>query len=191
LSDGVFAFAITLLVLNFDAPAAPETTTITARMVVRLWPDLFSYVISFLVIGNFWVDHRHIFRHVRRHTPRVTWINLLLLMSVAFLPYPTSLLGDFGGRIPVALYAASMATTGSLEYWLWRHVSSRDALLVEGVDERLVRFDRAQYLAAPLVFALSIPVALFVAVDLALALWGTLFILLPLLKRRYGVSGYE
>ncbi|WP_281375732.1 TMEM175 family protein [Halorarum halophilum] len=104
-SDGVFAIAITLLVSNVDLPT-DTAATVTWAMVGREWRDVFSYVVSFLVIGNFWTDHRRVFEHISRPTRDVTRINLLSLMTVAFLPVPTSLLGDNGGAVPTALYAA-------------------------------------------------------------------------------------
>jgi uncharacterized membrane protein len=186
LSDGVFAIAITLLVLNVDLPApSARSATLTPADALTLWLDAFSYVVSFLVIANFWVDHRRIFRYAERHTGAVTWLNVLFLMSVAFLPFPTSLLDEYAGWFPVVFYAASMAVTGVAEYALWWYVSREGSPLAPGVDPNLVRFDRAQYLLAPLVFAVSIPAA-FVAVELAYVCWSLLFLLIPILKRYYG-----
>ncbi len=190
LSDGVFAIAITLLVLSINLPpgSVGTTGTIPFTAIIRTWPDVFSYVISFLVIANFWVDHRHIFRYVDKHTSSVTWINILFLVTVAFLPFPTSLLGDYGGRFPVVFYAASMAITGVVEYWLWSHVTRNETVLVSSIDPRQVKFDRMQFLATPIVFAVSIPVALFVTTSLAFVCWSSLFLLIPLLQRHYGVE---
>lgn len=190
LSDGVFAIATTLLVLSINLPpdSVGPAGEIRLTAILGTWPDVFSYVISFLVIANFWVDHRHIFRYVDRHTSSVTWINILFLVSIAFLPFPTSLLGDYGGRFPIVFYAASMAVTGVLEYWLWSHVTSNEVVLASSIDPRQVDFDRMQFLLTPIVFAVSIPVALFVATDLAFVCWSSLFVLIPLLQRHYGVE---
>lgn len=190
LSDGVFAIAITILVLSIDQPPPPmgRTAGVTPADVIQVWPEMFSYALSFLVIGNFWIDHRRIFDYVSQHTGSVTWINILFLMAIAFLPFPTSLLGDFGGWFSVVLYAASMALTGFIEYALWSHVSRGETLLVPDVDPDLVRFNRAQFLVTPVVFVISIPVAAFVAVELAFVCWSSLFFLVPGLKRYYGID---
>lgn len=189
LSDGVFAIAITILVLSVDQPPPTgRAVGVTPTDLLRVWPEVFSYALSFLVVANFWIDHRRIFAYVSQHTASVTWITLLFLMAIAFLPFPTSLLGDFGGRLSVVLYAASMASTGLVEYALWWHVSRRESLLVPGVDAALVRLYRAQFLVAPVVFALSIPVAAFAGVESAFACWASLFLLVPGLKRYYGVD---
>ncbi|MFC4550821.1 MULTISPECIES: TMEM175 family protein [Halorussus] len=192
LSDGVFAFAITLLVVNVDLPASVRPgDPVTLALLAQLWRDVFSYVVSFLVIGNYWLDHRRMFRYVRRYTPRLAWLNLFLLMSVAFLPFPTSVLSDHGGQVPVAFYATSMTITGLLVYWLWRYVARADGLLDPETDHRFVREQEVQYFLTPLVFGLSIPVALFVAADLAFVCWASLFVLAPLSQRRLRDDGRE
>ena len=71
---------------------------------------MFSYVLSFLVVGNVWVDHRHVFGRITRHTRQVTRLNIAFLMSVAFLPFPTALLGDYGGVASIVCYAASSSS---------------------------------------------------------------------------------
>ena len=192
LSDGVFAFAITLLVVNVDLPAGVQPgEPVTLALLAQLWRDVFSYVVSFLVVGNYWLDHRRVFRYVRGYAPRLAWINLLLLMTVAFLPFPTSVLGDHTGSISVAFYAASMTLAGLLVYWLWRYVARADDLLDPGTDPRFVREQEMQYFLTPLVFGLSIPVALFVAPALAFVCWGSLFLLAPLSNRRLGAGDHE
>ncbi|MFD1512160.1 TMEM175 family protein [Halomarina rubra] len=191
LSDGVFAIAITVLVLNVDLPSEPARTAVTETVVIGEWRDVFSYVLSFLVIGNFWVDHRHVFDHVTVHTQRVTWLNMVFLMSVAFLPFPTALLGDDGGVVSVVFYAVSMTVTGALLYVLWWYVSRHDGHLVSGISPDRARLYGLQYLLTPLAFGLSIPAALFVDPALAFVCWGLLFVSLVALKvslegSRYG-----
>ena len=188
LSDGVFAIAITVLVLNVDLPVEPAGTVVTWRMVLAEWRDVFSYVLSFLVVGNFWIDHRHVFSRVTRHTRAVTWLNIHLLMTVAFLPFPTALLGDYGGLVPVVFYAASMTTTGALLYALWWYVSRDESELVADVDVRRIRYYRFQYLLTPLSFGVSIPVALLLGPTFAFVCWASLFVSIPSLKRRFGVD---
>lgn len=186
LSDGVFAIAITVLVLNLDLPAEPPGTVVTWGTVLAEWRDVFSYVLSFLVVGNFWVDHRHVFSRIKAHTQRVTWLNIVLLMTVAFLPFPTALLGDYGGLVPTVFYAASMATTGALLYALWWYVSRDEAVLVSEMNPRRARYYRLQYLLTPVSFGVSIPVALLVDPTLAFVCWASLFVSIPSLKRRFG-----
>lgn len=185
LSDGVFAIAITILVLNVDLSGVPTDSAVTSEMILREWRDVFSYVLSFLVVGNFWMDHRQVFEHVTTHTPLVAWLNMLLLMAVAFLPFPTSLVGDDGGLPVVVFYAASMTVTGLLLYVLWWYVSRESVGVVAGVDAGSVRQYRRRYLVTPFVFGVSVPVALLVGPTPAFVCWGSLFVLLPAVTRYY------
>ncbi|MFC5972156.1 TMEM175 family protein [Halomarina salina] len=191
LSDGVFAIAITILVLSIDLPSGSDAGPVTVEMVAREWRDAVSYVLSFLVVGNFWTEHRHVFDHATHHTRDVEWLNILFLMAIAFLPFPTSLLGDYGGLVPVVFYAAVMTTTGLLLYALWWVVARNEAFFEEELAPERVRYDRLRFLLYPSVFGVSIPVALFVSLDLVYVCWGSLFVLTPLLQRRLLADGGE
>ena len=119
LSDGVFAIAITLLILEITLPATAGDTGL-ARALLQLWPRYLAYVLSFVVIARFWVTHHLAFRLIGRYDAVLVWLNLLLLMSVAFLPFPTAVLGEHNGSPPAAvLYAAAvvLAGTASAAYW--------------------------------------------------------------------------
>ena len=90
-SDAVIAIAITLLVVTL---AIPEATENVGDALLDRWPQMLSYVLSFLVIGVFWMAHHRIFRYVATIDQRLIWLNLLFLMCVAFIPFPTAVLGD-------------------------------------------------------------------------------------------------
>src|SRR6185436_11368133 len=91
-SDGVFAIAITLLVLDIHVP--PSEFDNLWHGIVREWPGYLGYATSFLTIGGIWLAHHSVFRRLAFANARVMQINLLLLMAVAFLPYPTRLVAD-------------------------------------------------------------------------------------------------
>jgi uncharacterized membrane protein len=161
LSDGVFAVAITLLIFEIGLP----TTTSAAELpkaLLGLWPRYLAYVVSFVVIARFWVAHRMAFRLIARDDPVLVWLNLLLLMFVAFLPFPTAVVGEHGGAPAAAVfYAASvvLASMASAAYW-W-YASGRGNLLRPGAQRAQVRAMRARSLASPVFFALTLPIALF------------------------------
>src|SRR5215472_5921030 len=90
-SDGVFAIAITLLVLTV---AQPRTYRNLAHELGAQWPSLAAYVVSFAVIGIMWINHHSVFMHLEHVDRGLLYINLLLLMTIAFLPYPTGVLGQ-------------------------------------------------------------------------------------------------
>jgi uncharacterized membrane protein len=96
-SDGVFAIAITLLVLGFQAPKGNEASAATmGSWLVRLWPQYLVYAATFITIGIMWFNHYALFHHAQHISYGALVANLLLLMLIAFLPYPTLLLGQFG-----------------------------------------------------------------------------------------------
>src|SRR5437899_8804143 len=91
-SDGVFAIAATLLVLELRVP--PETTDLPAAL-LRLWPAYAAYLVSFLTIGIIWVNHHTLLEHCRRVDRRFLYLNLLLLVTVGIVPFPTALVGSY------------------------------------------------------------------------------------------------
>ncbi|MBV8263659.1 MAG: DUF1211 domain-containing protein [Candidatus Eremiobacteraeota bacterium] len=96
-SDGVFAIAITLLVLGFQAPKGNEATAATmGSWLLRLWPQYIVYAATFVTIGIMWFNHYALFHHARHISYGALVANLALLMLIAFLPFPTLLLGQFG-----------------------------------------------------------------------------------------------
>ena len=105
-SDGVFAIAITLLVLTI---AQPSGFGHLAHHLVRRWPSLAAYVVSFTIIGIMWVNHHTIFTHLRVVNRGLFYFNLLLLMTIVFIPYPTEVFGE-------ALSRSQDATTAAVFY---------------------------------------------------------------------------
>lgn len=182
-SDGVFAIAITLLILNVDLPGDTGTTLSVADAMLAEWPDFLTYVISFLVIGNYWIGHHDVFDHVERYDRRLLWLNVVYLMFIAFIPFSTSLLGDYGGGFAVAVYASVLATTGVVFAALWRY-AWRAKLLDGGVGRAQVHETTLGILAPSVVFAGSIPLA-FLNAEWAMYSWLLLLIVDPV-RHRFG-----
>ncbi len=110
-SDGVFAVAITLLVLQFTVPEVASGKLLSTLL--GQWPQLVTYVATFLTVGVVWVNHHTIFRNLRAVDRTIQFINLVLLMTVVLLPYPTALLGRYlnsgqNGSVAAAFYAVVM-----------------------------------------------------------------------------------
>lgn len=155
-SDAVFAFAATLLVLKIDLPGLTSgqlsNTTQFIDVFRDLWPQYLANIISFIVIGYYWINHHAIFGLIKNFTMPIVWLNLAFLICVSFLPFPVDLYGEnFGLPLVVVFYSASLALVGYMLLILWWYVSRNLA------DEKLVRYHTARYLVAPLVFTLSIP----------------------------------
>jgi hypothetical protein len=159
-SDAVFAIAITLLVIEIDVPAGEGDLLAALR---ELAPQLTSFLVSFAVIGTFWMGHHRMFRHIDAESPRLVQLNLLLLFCVAFLPFPTAMLGEHDGdRVAAVVYAISMAATGLASAGLWRHASRSGGgrLLEPGLPAATVQYLARRSLVVPGVFLLSLPFAL-------------------------------
>jgi uncharacterized membrane protein len=178
-NDAVFAIAMTLLVVGIRVP--PGTTSATfAHALGGIGDSLESYVISFLVVGIYWLGNHRQVRLMRRFDGGALVINLLFLMAVAFIPFPSAMLNRYFGTASVVLYACSMALVGGLLGALWIYAARRD--LLDGVDRRLRRYYTIRALYPPVIFLLSIPIAL-AAPQVAVYVWLLVFLARPVLHR--------
>jgi len=158
-SDGVFAIAITLLVLTLDIPQLrTESGRELERALGDTWPDLLSYFIAFFVIGLFWVAHHRFFDSLRGYDGRLMAANLLFLSLIALLPFPTSLLGEHDElTVSVVVFAVAVAAAGLAEaLMLWLAL---DRNLLGAEEQAHPRRYLLQSLITPAVFLASIPVA--------------------------------
>ena len=173
LSDGVFAIAITLLILDIRVPDIPENLVASELpgQLLSLWPKYLGYVLSFVVISTFWMIHHSIFRPIRYYDRPLLYLNFLFLMLVAFVPFPTSLLGEYGDhQLPVAVYAATLAVGRLLLTGIHWYSTRDDRLLGEAQDPRTVRFFLIRGLTIPAIFLLSIGISFF-SVGAAILSW--------------------
>ena len=176
LSDGVFAFAMTLMVLQFDTPEPEQVSPGALRAyILDQWPSLISYIITFSVIANYWVIHHRTFRYIRTHDTALMWINTLLLLCISFLPFPTDVMGDYHETVfAVQFYGLAMAITSAVMTGLWLYLARQRRLLHDSCDERTVRYQLHRGVATCAVFLLSVATTL-VDVRLAWLCWMLLF----------------
>jgi uncharacterized membrane protein len=144
-SDGVFAIAITLLVLDLAVPSRDQTPDgALARALRHEWPAYFAYLVSFLVIGIIWVNHHTVFDKVRLVDRLVLFANLGLLLMVSAIPFPTHLLAEYltagtDSHIAAAIYSATMLAMGLAYTVLWLTVTRDARLLREDIDRATSR----------------------------------------------------
>jgi uncharacterized membrane protein len=172
-SDGVFAIAITLLILDIGVPDVPAANGAPdlALAVRDLGPSLFAYVLSFLVIGLYWQAHRDIFSHLVRDDTVLTWLNLIYLMFVAFLPFPTAMRGDYpDARFAVVFYAGVHVVIGIVSSAMWIYATRGHRLIRPGMPESAIQSGLVNGLIPPIVFLVSIGVA-YIDVELAPLVW--------------------
>jgi uncharacterized membrane protein len=186
LSDGIFAIAITLLVLDIRVPDIPENL-VAAELpgeLLSLWPKYLGYFLSFVSISVFWMIHHSIFRTIRAYDRTLLYLNFLFLMVVAFVPFPTSLLGVYGNhRLPVAIYAATLATGRLLLTAIHWYSARNERLLDEAQDPATVRFFLIRGLTIPAIFLLSIGIS-FISVSAAIWTWFVMIAIDAVVLRR-------
>ena len=184
-SDAVFAIAITLLALDLRVPQIPESTAASELpdALVELWPNAFSFLVSFWLIGFYWLAHHRIFHHIRAYDRRLLLINLLFLMWIVLLPFSSSLIGEYENlQLPVIVYALHNILAGLTLSWLWRHASKDGRLVKTALDPRTVRYNNLRALFLPTVFVLSIGMS-FISVEIARGSWLLAFLVGPILQR--------
>lgn len=160
-SDAVFAIAITILVLDIRVPDGLSPTELPARM-LNLGPKYLSYVISFLVLAVYWQAHHRLFRAITGYDRTLVWLNFLFLMAVAFLPFLTSLLGEYSKeQISVAIYAANAVMASLLLVAISWYATSGHRLVAPNLDDEAERIQRFQGFSVPVVFLLSIGISFF------------------------------
>lgn len=180
-SDAIFAIAITLLALDLRVPAASSQSGHVLRAAV---PGITSFAISFAVIGLFWLAHHSIFRYIIAFDRPLILLNLLFLGTIAFLPYPTNVLGlTSTSQAPaVIFYAACCSATGLVEVGVWLYATRPGS----GLAAPAVAQVRLPYLLqaarVPAVFLLSIPVALF-SPTVASLMWILILVVSLVLNR--------
>jgi len=160
-SDGVFAVAITLLVLNIKLPAQLVPALFDDQ---HLWrelsgqlPTLFAFLTSFATVGIMWINHHRLFTHIKRVDTGLLLLNLLLLLLIVFVPYPTALLTEQyalspGQHAAAIVYSGTFVILACCFNILWRYASYHNRLLGKDVDTRAVIAISRQYLFGPLVY---------------------------------------
>jgi uncharacterized membrane protein len=140
-SDGVMAIAITLLVLDLKLPTTAHVADgrLLDALLVR-WPTYAAYLAAFLTIGIIWLNHHTLIAKIARFDARLHWLNLVLLLGVATLPFPTSLVAEYvgegGANASVAAATYGLCATLMALPWsfMWRHLRDHPELLESGYD---------------------------------------------------------
>jgi uncharacterized membrane protein len=162
-SDGVFAIAATLLVLEIGVNSADGSQL--RHELIRIWPSYLAYVTSFITIGIIWINHHHNMRAIERLDRPFMFINLLLLLDVAFIPFPTKLVAEYlrhdGERPAVIAYAGTLLLMSVLFTIWWRYARTGRRLIAPAVSEGELRaIDRGFAPGLPL-YALVFVLAFF------------------------------
>lgn len=184
-SDGVFAIAITLLVLGLKIPQSDGQGVPLWVRLLRQWPAYVSFVISFAFIGIMWINHHRLFTHIRRSDNNLMILNLLLLLGVTSVPFPTAVLAErlrsFDKEVAVMFFNGAYVVIAIFFNLLWRYATHNDRLLAHDTDMKTVQAITRQYALGPLAYLVCfglawVSVAASLALNFALAIF---FVLSP------------
>jgi uncharacterized membrane protein len=186
LTDGVFAFALTLLVLTLTVPNIPvkvdgvalPPAVISGHLGQALWMDygaFAGYVFVFVMIAYWWLAHHRLFRYIVRYDDVLTSLNLLLLLEIAVMPFVLKVFVDYDNtQIAVILFSLIQISAALTIGVLWRYASHNHRLISSDVPDEVLRYFGARTLVTPAIFAISIGVS-FLDVTAAEFLWVSVF----------------
>lgn len=160
-SDGVFAIAITLLVLEIEVPPSDAQL---GQELLALWPSYVAYATSFIVIGNIWINHHAMFALIARADHALLLLNTLHLMFISFIPFPTAVLAralhDHAGQeVATAFYGGVLCVTGILVTLIWFH-AHRHHLVTGDVSRDSAKWNTRRFFIGPIGYGIGAVVAL-------------------------------
>ncbi len=164
LIDGVFAIAMTLLVLDFNVPTIPEGSSVDAlpKLILALWPNFFNYVQSFMLLGLFWIVHHRQFDCIKFIDHGLLWLNIGSLMFIALIPFSTSLTAKYGDvQIGAVIFECNLLVIGCFSYVQWWYVMRKRQLLDPGLSEEKITLIRKRNLLVPIVSLAAIGLSFF------------------------------
>lgn len=178
LTDGIFAFAMTLLVLTLTLPDDTQTGMSLSQLLLAQWPKFFNYALSFLLLAAFRIVHHRQFHFIRRTNRGHLWINIGILMFVALVPFTTDVVGDYSHQtLAEIIFSANLLILGLLFLLNWWYACWHRRLVVPDLDrETILRGVRGNSIT-PVIALISIALSLFIP---RWALW--VYILIPIIQ---------
>ena len=157
-SDAVFAIAITLMVIEIKVLEIHEgivTDNTLLHKLAELIPKFIGFLISFLLIGQYWIVHHRMFGYVVNFTDRLIWLNIFFLLAVALMPFSTAFYSEYvmtNTMTPVIFYTANIALLGVINFSMWRYISNPKRNLSENLSQPMAKFFSTRALAVPVIF---------------------------------------
>ena len=189
ISDGVFAFAVTLLVLDLFVPvlSSGATSGDLGQALSKEYASFVSYLLSFFIAGVWWNAHNRNFSFLRDTDSRLRWLNLLFLIWIALLPFFTKILDQYANlQLAVVLYAFDQAGAGFFMTLSWWYSSRNHRLVDRTLKDRTIKYVTLRNAVAPLFFIISMGLSFFGAIVAFVSWFGMIpaLILLRRLERR-------
>jgi uncharacterized membrane protein len=162
-SDGVFAVAITLLVLNIKIPSQILADKDLWPLLSSQWPMLVAYITSFATVGIMWINHNRLFQQIKHADTGLHLLNLLLLLSIVILPVPTALSAEYLIRLDqhaaAIIYCETFFLMSCSFDLLWYYAAHHNRLLGKDTDKHEVMAISQQYLFGPLGYSIAFGIA--------------------------------
>jgi len=164
LSDGIFAFAMTLLVIGLNLPdkaTIVQSQASAAHALLSLYSDFLHYILAFLILGAFWLSH-HVALHPLKSMNRTfVWLNLGTLLFVALLPFSTSFAGDFpDAPLGAMVFEINLLAIGIGMFFQWKYATGHHRLVEPDMHPRFIRHVSIHTLVVPAVSLLGLLIAL-------------------------------
>ena len=186
-ADAVFAIAITLLIIEIQLPPHDEVVRRggLGPTLLDLWPSYLAYLMSFIVIGIMWANHYNLMKLIDRVDHRFITLNLLLLLCIAFLPFPTAVMAEHltnhhERSVGVAFYCGCFTVTAALYFLVWWHAAKDRRLIASHVpDDAVSAVTRAYAPGALLYLAATVLAFVHVAISLTIVLGLAVLYMFP------------
>src|SRR6516164_3186288 len=163
LTDGIFAIAMTLMVFDIKIPPVAQMDQWNLRHeLIQLWPRFLAYLISFVMLGVYWVGHHNQYHYIRRTDRPFLWINIFFLMGVSLIPFSTGLLGQFPeDRTALGVYGLNLIMVGGFLYAHWSYAGRNYRLVPRCIGPAAVRLAKYRIAMGPAASILAICASFF------------------------------
>jgi len=159
LADGIFAIAMTLLVVTIDIPKKSQMISAEGlhRFIFEQYHEILNYILSFILLAAFWTIHHQQFHYIKHTDRKHLWINIMIFMSITLVPFFTSLAGDFPDDLLAQLFFHfDMLTMGILFYLNWFYATKDKCLVESSLEDREITIEKKKLLIIPCAACLAI-----------------------------------
>jgi len=178
LSDAIFAFAMTLLVLTLTLPDSTQTKLDLSQLLAAQWPKFFNYALSFLLLAIFWIVHHQQFRFIHRTDRSHIWINIGILMFVALMPFSTDVNGDYSDNtLAQLLFSGNLLILGLLFLLNWWYACYHHRLVAHDLSREIILRGLRRGAVVPVIAFISMVLSLFLTRG---AQW--VYVLIPIVQ---------
>ena len=178
LTDGIFAIVMTLIVLEIAVPQLTHSEVAAGELpkrLLELWPVIYSYALSFIILGFFWINHHDQFYYIKRANRVFVWITIFHLMFIAFIPFSTALLGEYTDQqISVVIYGINIAVAGFCGAVQWWYAAKGHRLIDPDLDPKFITIISRRGIIGIIIYLVAAALS-FVSTTISLVL----FIVIP------------